>query len=184
MNPRFPPRNTPAYFTYLEEWLLKERVDNERQWRLLRELESNTTGLDPILSIVSIGLGKSTGSGSGSGSGNGSGNGSGVSFQSGCGCSRLSVVVTLSGMAAPYAIYNGAHTISFVSPCTFYNSSLNMGVSYSVVSGVLTWTINWGPGPCIVSWQGNGNCSVSFGALTFVTNACGIGGTPTAVISS
>lgn len=70
MQPRFPARGTPEYFRFIEEWLIKERVDNERQWRLLRELEDSTTGLDPIISIVGlrfVGFGSGNGSGSGSG---------------------------------------------------------------------------------------------------------------------
>lgn len=35
---KFPDRGTPEYFAYVEEWLLKESVDTDRQWRILREL--------------------------------------------------------------------------------------------------------------------------------------------------
>jgi len=71
MTPRFPPRDTPEYWEFIEHWLLVERVDNERQWRLIREVSAVVSGLEPIQSIVSIGFGPQ-GSGSGSGSGCGS----------------------------------------------------------------------------------------------------------------
>lgn len=69
MQPRFPPRGTPEHAKFVEEWLMKERVDNERQWRLLREIEGLTTGLDPIVSIAGVQVVTGIGSGSGSGSG-------------------------------------------------------------------------------------------------------------------
>lgn len=72
MQPRFPARGTPEYFRFIEEWLIKERVDNERQWRLLRGLEDSLTGLDPVMSVVGLVFGN-PGIGSGSGAGNGSG---------------------------------------------------------------------------------------------------------------
>lgn len=80
MNPRFPPRGTPAYWEFIEQWLLKERVDNERQWRLLRGAVGITTGLDPIQEVVSLTFPASVGSGS-----------------SGCGsCSQIFVKATFS----------------------------------------------------------------------------------------
>jgi hypothetical protein len=68
MQPRFP--GDPAEWKqFVEEWLIKERVDNERQWRLIRQTTALLTGLDPIQQIVSVGFSPPDGSGSGSGSG-------------------------------------------------------------------------------------------------------------------
>ncbi len=53
-NPRFPPTGSPAWFAFAEQWILKERVDNERQWRLLRQVTGLLTGLDPIQDIVDL----------------------------------------------------------------------------------------------------------------------------------
>lgn len=72
--PRFPPRGTPQYWAFIEEWLIKERVDNDRQWRYLRETTKLVTGLNPVRIFVELGF---TGIGSGIGSGAGSGSGSG-----------------------------------------------------------------------------------------------------------
>lgn len=69
MNPRFPARGSSEYYTYLEDWLLKERVDNERQWRLLRQCNNLLTGLNPILPIIPDPIQSGEGSGSGSGTG-------------------------------------------------------------------------------------------------------------------
>lgn len=66
MNPRFPPRGTPEYWEFIEHWLLVERVDNERQWKLLRQAEGIVSGLNPIQSVVSLTFPAPHGSGSGS----------------------------------------------------------------------------------------------------------------------
>lgn len=49
---RFPPAGTPAWYAMFEQQLLVERVDNERQWRLIRQVLGLLSGLDPIWDIV------------------------------------------------------------------------------------------------------------------------------------
>ncbi len=49
---RFPPAGTPAWYAEFERQLLVERVDNDRQWRLMRQISGLLTGLDPIIDIV------------------------------------------------------------------------------------------------------------------------------------
>src|SRR5574343_1283073 len=151
MQPRFPPRGTPEYFQFLEEWFLKERVDNERQWRAIREVEANVTGLDPILNIVSLGF---SGSGSGSGSGGASGSGSRSSCACGSGTSTRTVV--LSGWTGDCAAFNGTHVCSNVSSssdCEWIGTTIR--VVFDPGSG--NWTV-YGPGGCrLTNW--NGTCA-------------------------
>jgi hypothetical protein len=123
MNPRFPPRNTPEYYRYIEELWLKIRVDNDRQWAKIREVESLLTGLDPILSIVNLGFGQDLGSGSGRGSGSGSGSGSGTGSGSGSG--------------------SGSFSGSF---CCF-TFSIDAGVACPFLSGTITIRTNSGTPP-------------------------------------
>jgi hypothetical protein len=78
MTPRFPPRDTPEYWQAIEERLILENEDNNRQWILLREIGAKLTGLGPIQVIATAGFAVTNfGSGSGGGSGVGSGDGSG-----------------------------------------------------------------------------------------------------------
>ena len=73
--PRFPARGTPEYWDFLEHWLMVERVDNDRQWRLLRRAAAQLSGLNPVQVLVNLNFANGSGSGRGSGSGSGSGSG-------------------------------------------------------------------------------------------------------------
>lgn len=147
MQPRFPPRGTPAYFQFIQEWLIKERVDNERQWRLLREVESATTGLDPIMTIVGLGFNR----------GSGSGSGSGIGSTALCGCVHTisTRTVTLSGLIGSCAGYNGTWvcTNSTANYCKWSGSSIYAEFS----AGPGTWVIYASSGCRITSW--NGTCA-------------------------
>lgn len=102
--PRFPARGTPEYWEFLEHWLMVERVDNERQWRLLRRAAAQLSGLNPIQVLVDLNFANGSGSGRGSGSGSGSGHGS-FNWSSGTCCFRF----TCSGVSC--AAPNGTFTI-------------------------------------------------------------------------
>lgn len=150
MQPRFPPRESPEYFQYLEEWLIKERVDNERQWRLIRELESAVTGLDPIITIVNLGF-HAFGSGSGSGSGSVS--------SAPCGCSHTisTRTVHVSGLTGACAALNGIWS------CT--NSAANFcrwdGTSVYAVhdAGSGAWIVYSVATGCIITSGAFGTCT-------------------------
>lgn len=119
--PRFPARGTPEYWDFLEHWLMVERVDNDRQWRLLRRAAAQLSGLNPVQVLVNLNFANGSGSGRGSGSGSGSGSGT-FNWPSGSCCFRFTCAGVLT-CSQP----NGTFTIRKESRCFEYytNSQLN-----------------------------------------------------------
>lgn len=110
MTPRFPPHGTPEYWEFLEHWLIVERVDNERQWRLLRRMSAQLSGLNPVQMLVDLNFADGSGSGRGSGSGSGSGSGTGFNWSSGTCCFRFSCAgVSCSAPNGTFTIRRSAH---------------------------------------------------------------------------
>lgn len=66
MNPRFPPQGSPEWREFVEQWFVRLRVDNNRQWSHLRSVAANSTGLNAVQPIASLSI-SGTGRGSGSG---------------------------------------------------------------------------------------------------------------------
>lgn len=56
VQPRFPPRGTQAWYEFMEQRSLVERVDNERQWSLLRQVTGMISGLDPVPTVGETGI--------------------------------------------------------------------------------------------------------------------------------
>ena len=75
MQPRFPAQNTQEWFDFIERRILDSAVDNDRQWRHLRQANAIVTGLGNITkisnSVIPIGSGSGIGTGTGFGSGSG-----------------------------------------------------------------------------------------------------------------
>lgn len=166
MQPRFPPRGTPEYLTFLEDWLIKERVDNERQWRLLRQVTALLTGLDPIQDIYTFTLPDGTGSGSGSGSSSGTGSG----------CVMDCLRVTIAGLSGYCARYNGVWYLSrFASNVWIYSDHTGEGVELQVsLTGTNSISFNakaylspgGGANPGINDLASNGSGNICTGVYT------------------
>lgn len=116
--PRFPARGTPEYWEFLEHWLMVERVDNDRQWRLLRRAAAQLSGLNPVQVLVNLNFADGSGSGRGSGTGSGSGSGRGsFNWSSGTCCFRFTCagVVTCAQPNGTFTIRKDAHCYEYYS---------------------------------------------------------------------
>lgn len=142
MNSLFPPAFSPEWYKFVEERIITEVVDDDRQWQKIREMVDSTTGLDPIMAIVSLGFG---GVGSGSGSGSGSGIGS---CGCGCGCTVTTRTLLVSGFSGVGVCnVNGSFTLtnSLGTPCTWTGGGWNA----RWITSVNAWVISRNESSCL-----------------------------------
>lgn len=169
MEPRFPARGTPEWRVHIEQAILREDVDDKRQWKLLRQVIGLLSGLDPVQPIVAVGF-------QGTGVGSGSGTGSGSRASCACGNTISTRTVVLAGWTGACAGYNGTHICSNASSsseCEWIGTMIRIVFQ----PGAGNWSVYCLSGGRLTNWQGS--CAGFAGANTNVGDGicCPVGGT-------